>query len=157
MPSRMPETSVVTHSADETQDLGRRLGARLEAGDLCLLHGDLGAGKTTFTQGIAWGAGVTGYAHSPTFVLVHEYQGRITLYHLDLYRLDDALEVHDLGTDEMLMNGACVVEWADKAPGVFPTEHLAVALGQGPAEDDRVVIFTPHGERYERVVSGMGL
>ena len=92
-----------THGPEETQELGRRLGAAAEVGDLILLEGGLGAGKTTLAQGLAWGAGVTGYAHSPTFVMVHEYAGRITLYHVDLYRLSEGdIEAHDLGIDEML-------------------------------------------------------
>ncbi len=155
MASGTSKTRVVTHSAEETQELGKRLGALLEVGDLCLLHGTLGAGKTTLTQGIAWGAGVTGYAHSPTFVLVHEYAGRITLYHLDLYRLEESLEVQDLGLDEMLTGGACVVEWAEKAPEVFPVEHLGVEIEVGPGEDDRVLIFTGHGARNERLVASL--
>jgi tRNA threonylcarbamoyladenosine biosynthesis protein TsaE len=149
------KTVVATHSAEETQELGKRLGAQLEEGDLVLLHGDLGAGKTTLTQGIAWGAGVTEYAHSPTFVLVHEYAGRVTLYHLDLYRIDVGLEVHDLGIDEMLTTGACVVEWADKAPEVFPDDHLAIEIAQGAGEDDRELIFAANGARYEPLVAAL--
>ncbi|MBM3939585.1 MAG: tRNA (adenosine(37)-N6)-threonylcarbamoyltransferase complex ATPase subunit type 1 TsaE [SAR202 cluster bacterium] len=142
---------VTTRSAEETQAFGRRIGALLERGDLVLLHGTLGAGKTTLTQGIAWGAGVTKYAHSPTFVLVHEYGGRIPIYHLDLYRLDELLEVHDLGIEEMLEEGACVVEWAEKAPEVFPRDHLAIDVVPGVG-DERTLNATPHGARYVRLV-----
>ena len=162
------ELELITDSAEETQALGRALGAVVQIGDLFLLSGDLGTGKTTLTQGIAWGAGVTTYAHSPTFVLVHQYAGRITLYHLDLYRLESLLEVSDLGVDEMLSEGACVVEWAEKAEGVFPAEHLSVelwlmhGLGASGAEDEglaatgmgggsadrRCIRLTAHGERY---------
>ena len=145
----MAVQALVTHSAEETQALGRRLGARLEAGDLVLLQGELGSGKTMLTQGIAWGAGVTGYAHSPTFVLVHEYAGRIPLYHVDLYRIDGGLfEVQDLGIDEMLERGACVVEWAERASEVFPSGHLAVRLVQGDGPDDRTITIGASGERH---------
>ena len=123
-----------TYSAEETQALGRRLGTLAEPGDLYLLHGTLGAGKTTLTQGVAWGAGVTGYAHSPTFVLVHEYQGRIPVYHVDLFRMDGGdLEIDDLAFSEMLEEGACVVEWPEQAYAVFPDEHLAVGIAFGDA------------------------
>ncbi len=144
----------VTESPEETQELGKRLGAVLEAGDLLLLQGTLGAGKTTLTQGIAWGAGVTGYAHSPTFVLVHEYEGRVRLYHLDLYRLEGGdLEVHDLGIEEMLTDGACVVEWAEKAPAVFPEEHLYGLIEFGNSPDQRLLTLTARGDRYERLLA----
>jgi tRNA threonylcarbamoyladenosine biosynthesis protein TsaE len=88
-------------------------------------------------------------------VLVHEYAGRVTLYHLDLYRIDVGLEVHDLGIDEMLTTGACVVEWADKAPEVFPDDHLAIEIAQGAGEDDRELIFAANGARYEPLVAAL--
>lgn len=148
----------ITHGADETQALGRALGAALEQGDLLLLHGPLGAGKTTLTQGLAWGAGVEGYAHSPTFVIVHEYAGRITVYHLDLYRLDAGLlEAHDLGIDEMLDAGACVVEWAEKASEIFPGPHLDVTLEPGAEPHDRRITLEPHGERAEALVTSVAV
>ena len=150
---------LTTRSPEETQAFGRRIGALLEVGDLLLLGGTLGAGKTTLTQGIAWGAGVTEYAHSPTFVLVHEYAGRIPVYHVDLYRfegpeaVEDLGEVEDLAIDEMLENGAVVVEWAARAIEVFPGEHLAITLEEGASPGDRAIVLMPHGRRYERVVA----
>jgi len=147
---------VVTHSAEETQALGRSLGESLETGDLCLLSGELSAGKTTLTQGIAWGAGASGYAHSPTFVLVHEYPGRVKVYHLDLYRIDGGeLEAHDLAIDELLADGACVVEWAERAPGVFPPGHVRIELCFGQAADDRRITLHAEGERAERLVEAL--
>ena len=145
-----------THGPEETQELGRRLGAAAEVGDLILLEGGLGAGKTTLAQGIAWGAGVTGYAHSPTFVLVHEYAGRIPLYHVDLYRIEEGdLEAHDLGIEDMLADGACMVEWSEKAPAVFTAEalHVAIAFGEGP--DDRRITLTAPSPRYADALSGL--
>ena len=145
-----------THGPEETQELGRRLGAAAEVGDLILLEGSLGAGKTTLAQGIAWGAGVTGYAHSPTFVLVHEYAGRIPLYHVDLYRIEEGdLEAHDLGIEDMLADGACMVEWSEKAPAVFTAEalHVAIAFGEGP--DDRRITLTAPSPRYAKALSGL--
>ncbi|MCI0821374.1 MAG: tRNA (adenosine(37)-N6)-threonylcarbamoyltransferase complex ATPase subunit type 1 TsaE [Chloroflexi bacterium] len=145
-----------THGPEETQELGRRLGAAAEVGDLILLEGSLGAGKTTLAQGIAWGAGVTGYAHSPTFVLVHEYAGRIPLYHVDLYRIEEGdLEAHDLGIEDMLADGACMVEWSEKAPAVFTAEalHVAIAFGEGP--DDRRITLAAPSPRYAKALSGL--
>lgn len=145
--------NLMTRSTEETQALGRRLGALLGPGDVVLLHGPLGAGKTTLTQGIAWGAGVTGYAHSPTFVLVHEYAGRIPIYHLDLYRTGGVLEVYDLAIEEMLESGACIVEWAEKTPAVFPPEHLDVDLDFGDAPDARRLRLAGHGQRHGWLVA----
>jgi tRNA threonylcarbamoyladenosine biosynthesis protein TsaE len=137
---------LITSSAEETQELGRLLGSRLEVGDLVLLSGELGSGKTTLTQGMAWGVGVEEYAHSPTFVLVNQYQGRLVLHHVDLYRLDDVGEVVELGVSEMLADGACVVEWADKALEVFPSGHLRIDLAEAGPERRRLR-FTATGER----------
>ena len=145
-----------TNGPEETQDLGRLLGAGAQVGDLFLLEGSLGAGKTTLAQGIAWGAGVTGYAHSPTFVIVHEYAGRIPLYHVDLYRIEEGnLEAHDLGIEDMLADGACMVEWSEKAPAVFSADplHVAIAFGDGP--DDRHIAVTAASPRYASVLSSL--
>ena len=147
------QQQLATHSPEETQRLGRRLGALVEVGDVLLLRGTLGAGKTTLTQGIAWGAGVQGYAHSPTFVIVHDYAGRIPIYHLDLYRMDNALEVEDLAIDELLARGACVVEWSERAPEAFPRERLELSLEFGDGPEDRTIALLPTGERYERIAA----
>ena len=145
---------LTTRSAQETQAIGRHLGAGASPGDLILLSGELGSGKTTLAQGIAWGLGATGYAHSPTFVLVNEYPGRLTLYHADLYRIDDLGEVAELGIQEMLDGGVCVVEWAEKALASFPDEHLRVEItAQGPDSGLRRLRFTPRGERYEQLLA----
>ena len=152
----MPAIVVETHGPEETQELGRRLGAGARVGDLFLLEGGLGAGKTTLAQGIAWGAGVTGYAHSPTFVIVHEYAGRIPLYHVDLYRLENGdIEAHDLGIEDMLADGACMVEWSERAPRVFTADPLHVAMEFGAKENDRRITVTAEGPRYEEALSGL--
>ena len=124
-----PQIRIRTSSPEETQRLGRAIGEQARAGDVYLLSGPLGAGKTCLTQGIAWGLGVEGYARSPTFVLMTRHQGRLTLYHLDLYRIDHAQEAWDLGLEEQLYgDGVCAVEWADRAEEVFPQDSLWIAL-----------------------------
>ena len=106
------------HSEAETIAAARELAASLEAGAVVLLHGDLGAGKTVFVRGLAEGLGVESNAvSSPTFTIVQEYRGgRLPLFHVDLYRLDDAREVDDLGLDEIAADGVLAIEWADKLP-----------------------------------------
>ena len=147
---------LVTRGPEETQALGRRLGELMEGGELVLMVGDLGAGKTCLTQGIAWGLGVNEYARSPTFVLVSEYEGRHTLFHADLYRVDDPLEIEDLGLDETYGNGGvCVVEWAEKGESLFPADHLRVEITVTGAEE-RVVELRAGGERHSRLIEGLG-
>lgn len=107
-----------TASVEETAALGERLASRLVPGDLIAFSGDLGAGKTVFTGGIAKGLGITGYVTSPTFTIVNEYlQGRLPLFHFDLYRLSSEDELFDIGWEDYLSrNGICVVEWSENAP-----------------------------------------
>ena len=120
---------LITTSPEQTQALGRALGAAAIGGDVFLLSGALGAGKTCLIQGVLWGLGAEEYARSPTFVLMAEYHARLTLYHLDLYRLDSIDEIDDLGLDEYLYgDGVCVVEWAEKGQGLFPADHLSISL-----------------------------
>ncbi len=157
----MSGLTLTTDSPEATQAFGRHIGEALGVGDVVLLAGTLGAGKTTLTQGIAWGAGVTEYAHSPTFVLVHEYAGRIPIYHLDLYRfegasaVDDLAEVEDLGIDEMLETGACIVEWAERAAQVFPGDFLEISLAEGDTPDQRIVTLAAHGTRYVEMIAAL--
>jgi tRNA threonylcarbamoyladenosine biosynthesis protein TsaE len=105
---------IETSSAEETEAEGERLGRSLQRGELILLVGPLGAGKTTFVRGVARGIGSPDAVASPTFVLVRRYRGRIPLAHVDLYRLDRTPELRDLGLDELLDEGAVVVEWGDR-------------------------------------------
>ena len=110
-----------TGNAEETEALGEALGRLLKPGDLVLLYGDLGAGKTTFVKGLARGLGVPEetYVVSPSFALINEYEGRVPLYHVDLYRLSPE-EVEDLGLWELLPRGIMVVEWAERLEGAPP-------------------------------------
>jgi tRNA threonylcarbamoyladenosine biosynthesis protein TsaE len=107
-------TSRDTSSPEETEALGEELGRRLRPGDLVLLSGELGAGKTTFVRGVARGAGSDMPVASPTFQLVRVYRGRIQLAHVDLYRIESNVELRDLGLEELLDQGAVVVEWGER-------------------------------------------
>ena len=137
-----------THSSEETQHLGRVIGELLKGGELILMNGGLGAGKTCLTQGIAWGLGVKEHARSPTFVLVAEYQGRVTLYHVDLYRIDDLQEMEDLGLEEIVSNnGVCVIEWAEKAELILPSKGLEISIEvTGP--EDRCITIAAKGHDH---------
>jgi tRNA threonylcarbamoyladenosine biosynthesis protein TsaE len=143
----------ISHSPEDTQCLGRRLGEKAEAGDIFLLVGSLGAGKTCLTQGIAWGLGVEGYISSPSFVVVKEHQGRLSLYHIDLYRLNKIEEILELGLDSYFYDGGvCVVEWAQRGMGALPQEHLLIRLDY-LSETERSFRLEPNGERYLSLVS----
>jgi tRNA threonylcarbamoyladenosine biosynthesis protein TsaE len=145
--------NLVTESPEETQRLGTRLGKLAQVSDVFLLVGGLGAGKTCLTQGIAWGLDIEGYATSPSFVVVNQYQGRLPLYHIDLYRLDRLEEVIELGLDDYLYGrGVCVVEWAEKALDMFPKEHLLVEMSY-LSDTSRNLVLKPVGERYVELLS----
>jgi len=141
---------ITSGSADATRQVGERIGALVRAGDLVLLGGELGAGKTTFTQGLARALGVAGRVTSPTFTLVHSYEGRgLRLLHADVYRLDHLQEVIDLGLPELLEEGAAaVVEWGDLAAPVLLPDYLSVRMFFGPGDDDRVIELEPVGAEW---------
>ena len=112
---------IFTKSAEETVELGKRIGVFLVPNDVVALVGPLGAGKTTLIQGIAEGAGVKDYVTSPTFIIINEYQGRVPFFHVDLYRLEDVGEIEDLGIGEYFeRGGVCVIEWAEKLKELEP-------------------------------------
>jgi tRNA threonylcarbamoyladenosine biosynthesis protein TsaE len=153
----MRSKRLISHSARQTQSLGRQLGKHARAGDIYLLTGDLGAGKTCLTQGIAWGLGVQEYAFSPSFVLIREYLGRLPLYHIDFYRLDYIEEIVDLALDEYLYsNGVCVIEWAEKGVEILPREHLFFNLAY-ISINERSITIKPRGEHYVQLVDSLKL
>jgi tRNA threonylcarbamoyladenosine biosynthesis protein TsaE len=137
-----------TNSAGETRALAARLGALLHPGDVLCLVGDLGAGKTTFTQGLALGLGLSPDepVNSPTFTLVAEHtSGRVPLYHFDVYRLLDSSGLYDLAFDEYLNSeGVVVIEWADKITDALPPERIDIALTAESAET-RHIVMVAHG------------
>jgi tRNA threonylcarbamoyladenosine biosynthesis protein TsaE len=134
---------VLSRSPAETETLGERLGERLKPGDVVLLTGELGAGKTTFVRGVARGAGSAAPVASPTFQLVRIYSGRVQVAHVDLYRIETPVELKDLGLDELADQGAVLIEWGDRlgAPGsaLIEIEHL---------EGDRRLIRTKRDLRH---------
>lgn len=142
-----------TNSPEETQEVGAVIGRQAQPGDVYLLTGPLGAGKTCLTQGIGRGLDVPGYVRSPTFVLMARRQGRLTLHHLDLYRIDGSAEAWDLGLDEQLLGeGVCVVEWADRAADLFPADCCWISLDYGTGEEQRTVTISNAPSRYESIL-----
>ncbi len=148
--------SVITSSPEQTWRTGEMLGARLGAGDLVCLYGDLGAGKTSFSYGIALGLGVQEqYISSPTFTFVNEYKGRVPFYQIDLYRLKDPGELESIGFEEYIdSDGVTVIEWAERAEDDLPLECLSVYLSY-VNEHSREIGFLAEGERYEKLLADL--
>jgi tRNA threonylcarbamoyladenosine biosynthesis protein TsaE len=150
----MAELTLETTGPRATQKLGETLAGLLEAGDVILLSGELGAGKTCLVQGVAKGLGFTGPVTSKSFVLVGEYAGRLKLYHADLFRLDSAEAVEDLGLKEYTRNGVLMVEWAERAWDALPEEYLGVGIDiTGPRR--RRINFKANSQRYQRVLESL--
>jgi tRNA threonylcarbamoyladenosine biosynthesis protein TsaE len=139
----------VTRSTEETLELARAVGELLRPGDVVSLVGDLGAGKTVFARGVARALGVTELVVSPTFTIVREYEGRVPLVHVDVYRIDAVQELHDLGFEEVVRDDAVtLVEWGDKVDALLPGDRLDVRLLPGAADDERVVEIEGHGHSW---------
>ena len=155
----------ISHSVEQTQRLGMRLGELLRGAEMILLEGQLGTGKTTFTQGLARGLDISANVNSPTFTLLKEYPGQIrpsrggepsrrgpALYHFDLYRLDDAAEIFDLGFEEYFSSsGVCIVEWAERADLYWPADHLRIRLKM-LSETKRGLLFSAAGVYYSELL-----
>ena len=127
----------LTHSEQETEALGEALAARLEAGSVIAYTGGLGAGKTAFTRGLARGLGYTGRVTSPTFTIVNEYEGRVPLFHFDMYRLGDEDELFDIGWEDYLARGGvCAVEWSERVTAALPAGTVTVTINRRPEDED---------------------
>lgn len=138
-----------TDAAEQTKQLAAALAELTRAGDVVLLAGDLGAGKTAFAQGFGAALGIDEPITSPTYTLVSQYSGRLELNHLDVYRLEHVDEVLDLGLAEMLDDGGVtLIEWGDTIIPVLPADFLEVRLRLGEGDDDRVVEIEPVGSRW---------
>ena len=141
---------LTSHSSGETQELGRTIGKLARPGDIILLSGPLGAGKTCLAQGMAQGLGVRESTASPSYVLMREFAGRLPLYHMDLYRLEFN-EIDQLGLDDYLYGrGVCVIEWAEKGMALMPAEHLLIKLAYA-GESARNIDIIPSGANYEEM------
>jgi tRNA threonylcarbamoyladenosine biosynthesis protein TsaE len=146
--------TIESKSAAETRRLGERLARHLQAGDVILLQGELGAGKTCLAQGIGRGLRVVEAVKSSSFVLVNEYHGRLTVYHADLFRLEDPAQVAELALEETAADGLLLVEWPERAWRELPPEHLLVTLAID-AEPRRTITIEGRGPRYERLVAAL--
>lgn len=150
----MKPLRVKSRSPEETQLLGSHLGELAQQGDIFLLIGELGTGKTCLVQGIGKGLGIKEYPFSPSFVIIREYQGNLPLYHIDFYRLNHVAEINDLGLEEYLYgHGVCVVEWAEKGSSALPEKNLVISLNYvADSETERSIYLEPKGERYLKLM-----
>ncbi len=144
----------VTHAAEETRALGRRLGALLRPGDVVLLYGELGAGKTCLAQGVGEALDAPEPVNSPSFILLNEYAGRLVLYHADLYRIADPGEAFDLGLGTYTTDGVLVVEWPERAEAALPAGHLALRLEHAGGDVRRVLGWATDA-RHERLLEAL--
>jgi len=139
-------------SPSNTRKIGKVIGAGSCPGDLVLLYGELGSGKTCLTQGILWGMGSDEYARSPTFVMISEYKTSIPLYHMDFYRLDADQNTTEIGIEEYIDNyGVCVIEWPERVPYLAARDHLAIKI-KVSGETDRLISLSGIGERYTKII-----
>lgn len=137
-----------TKSPEETIALGKKIGEKLKPGAIIAMEGTLAAGKTTITKGIALGLGIQEEITSPTFTLISEYEGRMPLYHMDVYRIDTTEDFLGLGVEEMLYGkGACVIEWSEKVRPELPKETITIRMKAGQNESRQIEIENwPYGD-----------
>lgn len=137
-----------TSAVDQTRLLAGAVAGLVDDGDLLLLVGDLGAGKTAFTQGFATALGVAAPVTSPTFTLANRYEGRLIVNHLDVYRLEDLVETRDLAIPELLEQGVTLIEWGQMILPALPTERLDVSITFGDGDDDRFIELKAVGDNW---------
>ncbi len=135
----MHKTEIISNSHIETKLLGKLVSHYLQVGDIVFLNGELGAGKTKLVEGISEGLESPQSTKSPTFVLIHEYESKIKIYHCDLYRIKNEYEAIDLNIDEKLENGIVIIEWPEVAKGVLPPPSIEIYLSHCVSENDRKI------------------
>ncbi|TJX14903.1 tRNA (adenosine(37)-N6)-threonylcarbamoyltransferase complex ATPase subunit type 1 TsaE [Tissierella creatinini] len=144
---------IILKGLKETEEFGMKLGRLLKKGDILCLNGSLGAGKTTMTKYIGLGLGVEEYITSPTFALINQYSGRLPVYHFDVYRLENAHELYDLGFDDYFYgDGVCIIEWADKIDKMIPKERIVIDIEKGKSDDERILRISGYGLRFGDLV-----
>lgn len=144
----------ITSNADSTMELGRKLGQLLKSGDIICITGDLGAGKTHFTKGVAEGLEIKDPITSPTFTIVNEYEGRLKLNHFDVYRVCDPDEIEAIGFDEYIFSDAVsIIEWANFIEELIPKEHIWINIKRSPEFDNdyRRIFIEYYGDRYNYI------
>ena len=143
---------IISDSEEETEQAGYRLGTRMLNGGFVALYGDLGAGKTAFTRGLATALSAGSDVCSPTFTLMQQYKGNIPIYHFDAYRMRDVFEVYELGFDEYFERHdvICIIEWAENIKDAFPEERMDITI-TGSGDEPRTICFQPHGRRYAQM------
>jgi tRNA threonylcarbamoyladenosine biosynthesis protein TsaE len=141
----------IVDNVDKTINIGKKIGGLVKSGDIICVNGDLGSGKTHFTKGIAEGLGILDHITSPTFTIVNEYEGRIKLYHFDVYRVNDPDEISAMGFDEYIFGeGVCVIEWSNYIKELIPNEYISINILKIPECDDtfRKITIEYAGDRY---------
>lgn len=144
---------IICTKEDETKEIGYKLGRLLKKGDVVCLTGDLGAGKTTLTKSMARGLEVEEDVTSPTFTIINEYDGRLPVYHFDVYRIVDIDEMYDIGYEEYFYgNGVCIVEWASQIKELIPKEHLWMEIKLGEEINSREFYIKGTSKHFESII-----
>ena len=146
--------SYISNNEIETMNFAKKLASKLHIGDVVVLSGNLGAGKTKFTQGFLSYFGLEDEVSSPTFTIVNEYQkADITIYHFDVYRLSSSDEFYAIGGEQYFENGICILEWGEQIQDALPKEYLHITFEQDlEHESKRILTFEPHGEKYDNLI-----
>lgn len=131
---------IISQSEQETRDIGKKIADKLKKGDVLCMAGDLGAGKTTLTKSIAKHLEIEDYVTSPTFTIINEYQGRLPIYHFDVYRIEDIEDMYEIGYEDYFYGeGICIVEWANLIEPLIPTNSIWIRIEHGEKENERIM------------------